>query len=170
MPISSSATETFHPLGVAAVKSSIMSVLTTCIPGRKYTTHAERKSTRAHEHSLCDDNDCARLRGGNSRSQLASRGGRGAVLRWHRRHRLQWAGERQGRALLGFVFNIGLPILIFGALAGVPLAREHALLPVTAICISLAGWGAAAFVARRFGLPRTGEGAMALCAMSLNNS
>jgi predicted permease len=84
--------------------------------------------------------------------------------------RVGWAGERQGRSLLGFVFNVGLPILIFGALAGVPLAREHALLPVAAICTSLAGWGAAALVARRFGLPKTGEGAMALCAMSLNNS
>ena len=80
------------------------------------------------------------------------------------------AGEKQGRALLAFVFNIGLPILIFGALAGVELRREHALLPVTAICVSLAGWGAAAIVARRFGLPRTGEGAMVMCAMSLNNS
>ncbi len=84
--------------------------------------------------------------------------------------RMNWAGAVQGRALLSFVFNIGLPILIFGALAGVPLEREHALLPVAAICISLAGWGAAVFAARRFGLPRTGEGAMALCAMSLNNS
>jgi predicted permease len=84
--------------------------------------------------------------------------------------RMQWAGESQGRKLLAFVFNIGLPILVFGALTGVPLAREHALLPVAAICISLAGWGAAAFVARRFGLPKTGEGAMALCAMSMNNS
>ena len=84
--------------------------------------------------------------------------------------RMNWAGADHGRALLKFVFNIALPILIFGALAGVPLAREHALLPVAAICISLAGWGAAAFVARRFGLPKTGEGAMALCAMSLNNS
>ena len=80
------------------------------------------------------------------------------------------AGEKQGRALLAFVFNIGLPILIFGALAGVQLEREHALLPVAAICVSLAGWGAAAFVARRFGLPRIGEGAMVMCAMSLNNS
>jgi predicted permease len=80
------------------------------------------------------------------------------------------AGAAQGRALLNFVFNVGLPILIFGALTGVPLSREHALLPVTAICISLAGWGAAAFAARRFGLPKTGEGAMALCAMSINNS
>lgn len=80
------------------------------------------------------------------------------------------AGAAQGRWLLNFVFNVGLPILIFGALTGVPLAREHALLPVTAICISLAGWGAAAFAARRFGLPKTGEGAMALCAMSINNS
>jgi predicted permease len=80
------------------------------------------------------------------------------------------AGAPQGRWLLNFVFNVGLPILIFGALTGVPLAREHALLPVTAIGISLAGWGAAAFVARKFGLPRTGEGAMALCAMSINNS
>jgi predicted permease len=84
--------------------------------------------------------------------------------------RVGWAGERQGRALLIFVFNIGLPILIFGALSGVPLAREHALLPVAAIGISLAGWGAAAFVARRFALPRTGEGAMVLSAMSINNS
>ena len=80
------------------------------------------------------------------------------------------AGEKQGRALLAFVFNVGLPILIFGALAGVQLEREHALLPVAAICVSLAGWGAAAFVARRFGLPRIGEGAMVMCAMSLNNS
>jgi predicted permease len=84
--------------------------------------------------------------------------------------RMNWAGADHGRALLKFVFNIALPILIFGALAGVPLAREHGLLPVAAICISLAGWGAAAFAARRFGLPKTGEGAMALCAMSLNNS
>jgi predicted permease len=84
--------------------------------------------------------------------------------------RMNWAGADHGRAMLKFVFNIALPILIFGALAGVPLAREHALLPVAAICISLAGWGAAAFAARRFGLPKTGEGAMALCAMSLNNS
>jgi predicted permease len=83
---------------------------------------------------------------------------------------MHWAGELHGRKLLAFVFNIGLPILVFGALTGVPLAREHALLPVAAICISLAGWGAAAFVARRFGLPKTGEGAMALCAMSMNNS
>jgi predicted permease len=79
-------------------------------------------------------------------------------------------GGAQGRWLLNLVFNVGLPILIFGALTGVPLAREHALLPVTAICISLAGWGAAAFAARRFGLPRAGEGAMVLCSMSINNS
>jgi predicted permease len=80
------------------------------------------------------------------------------------------AGAPHGRRLLAFVFNVGLPILIFGALTGVPLARAHALLPVTAVCISLAGWGAAAFAARRFGLPKTGEGAMALSAMSINNS
>src|SRR4030095_8694816 len=82
--------------------------------------------------------------------------------------RMQWAGAAHGRKLLAFVFNVGLPILVFGALTGVPLAREHALLPVAAICISLAGWGAAAIVARRFALPKTGEGAMALCAMSMN--
>ncbi len=84
--------------------------------------------------------------------------------------RAGWAGADHGRAMLKFVFNVALPILIFGALTGVPLEREHALLPVTAMCISLAGWGAAAFVARRLALPRTGEGAMVLCAMSLNNS
>ena len=72
--------------------------------------------------------------------------------------RMRWAGAGQGRKLLSFVFNVGLPILVFGALAGVPLAREHALLPVAAICISLIGWGTAALVARRFfALPKTGE-------------
>ena len=84
--------------------------------------------------------------------------------------RAGWAGATQGRWLLNVVFNVGLPILIFGALTGVPLEREHALLPVAAICISLIGWAAAAFTARRFRLPKTGEGAMALCAMSLNSS
>lgn len=80
------------------------------------------------------------------------------------------AGPAHGRWLLNFVFNVGLPILIFGALTGVPLAREHALLPVAAICISLAGWVAAVVAARRFGLPKSGEGALVLCSMSINNS
>ena len=80
------------------------------------------------------------------------------------------AGAPQGRALLNFVFNIGLPILIFGALTGVPLAREHLLLPVTGVCTMLVGWAAAAAAARRFGLPATGTGALALCAMSINVS
>lgn len=84
--------------------------------------------------------------------------------------RAGFGGAAQGRWLLNFVFNVGLPILIFGALTGVPLAREHALLPVAAICISLTGWAAAAFAARRFALPKTGEGAMVLCSMSINNS
>jgi predicted permease len=84
--------------------------------------------------------------------------------------RTGWAGAREGRWLLTFVFNVGLPILIFGALSGVPLVRDHALLPIAAICTSLAGWGAAVFVARRLDLTRTGEGALAMCAMSINNS
>jgi predicted permease len=84
--------------------------------------------------------------------------------------RTGWAGAREGRWLLTFVFNVGLPILIFGALTGVVLEREHALLPVVAICTSLAGWSAAVIVARRMGLPRAGEGALTMCAMSINNS
>jgi predicted permease len=84
--------------------------------------------------------------------------------------RLGWAGEVQGRWLLNFVFFIGLPILIFGALTGVPMSREHALLPVAAVCVSLIGFGVAVWVARRFALPRIGEGSLALCAMSMNVS
>jgi len=82
--------------------------------------------------------------------------------------RAGWAGAAQGRALLNFVFYVVLPILIFGALSGVTLAREHALLPAIAVCTALAGWAAAAFLARRFRLPKKGEGAMSLCAMSMN--
>ena len=89
----------------------------------------------------------------------------GVILR-----RVGWAGEAQGRWLLNFVFFIGLPILIFGALTGVPMAQEHALLPVAAVCVSLIGFGVAVWVARRFALPRVGEGSLALCAMSMNVS
>jgi len=84
--------------------------------------------------------------------------------------RLGWAGPAQGRALLNFVFYIALPILIFGALSSVTLEREHALLPIVAMCTALVGWGAAVFVARRLGLPKKGEGAMSMCAMSMNIS
>jgi len=82
--------------------------------------------------------------------------------------RAGWAGPVQGQWLLNFVFYVGLPILIFGALTGATLAREHALLPVIAICTGVSGWAAAAFMARRLGLPKKGEGAMTLCAMSMN--
>ncbi|HUQ10307.1 MAG TPA: hypothetical protein VM146_08315 [Steroidobacteraceae bacterium] len=84
--------------------------------------------------------------------------------------RAGWAGEAQGRWLLSFVFYIGLPILIFGALAGVPMAREHALLPVAAVGVALIGWAVATLVSRRFGLPPAGQGAMAVSAMSMNIS
>src|SRR6187549_1435645 len=53
------------------------------------------------------------------------------------------AGATQGRWLLNFVFHVGLPILIFGALAGATLAREHALLPAVAVATALVGWAAA---------------------------
>jgi predicted permease len=84
--------------------------------------------------------------------------------------RAGWAGEAQGRWLLHFVFHVGLPILIFGALAGVPMAREHALLPVAAVAVSLAGWGVATLVGRKLTLSRAGQGSLALSAMSMNIS
>lgn len=84
--------------------------------------------------------------------------------------RAGWGSELHGRKLLNFVFNVGLPILIFGALTGVPLTREHALLPVIAMLVALLGWAAAAFAARQFKLPMAGEGTMVLCAMSMNIS
>lgn len=84
--------------------------------------------------------------------------------------RVDWAGVEHGRALLRFVFNVALPVLILGALTGVPLAREHALLPLTAVTASLAGWAAAVVVARRFSLSRIGEGALIMCAMCINVS
>lgn len=89
----------------------------------------------------------------------------GVVLR-----RTGVAGAAQGRWLLGFVFHVGLPILIFGALAGATLAREHALLPAVAVATALVGWAAATFFARRFELPKKSEGAMTMCVMSMNIS
>ena len=87
----------------------------------------------------------------------------GVVLR-----RAEWAGPAHGRWLLNFVFYVGLPILIFGALTGATLSREHAVLPAIAVCTGLVCWAAAAYLARRLGLPKRSEGAMSLCAMSMN--
>ncbi len=87
----------------------------------------------------------------------------GVVLR-----RAGLSGEAQGRGLLNLVLNVGLPALIFGSLAAVPMTREHAVLPLIALLTMLCGWTAAVFVARRFQLARPGEGALVLCAMSLN--
>jgi predicted permease len=84
--------------------------------------------------------------------------------------RFRLSGPDHGRAILNLVFNVALPILIFGALTGVPLARDHLLLPVVAVLTVFIGWAAAAFASRRFHLPKTGEGAMSLCAMSMNVS
>jgi predicted permease len=75
-----------------------------------------------------------------------------------------------GKTLLTLVFNVGLPLLVLGALGGVTLEREHALLPATAVGTVLVCWAAAAIAARRFALPRRGEGALALAAMSINVS
>jgi predicted permease len=89
----------------------------------------------------------------------------GAILR-----RTGWAGPAHGRWLLNFVFYVGLPILIFGALTGATLAREHAVLPAIAVCTGLVGWAAAAFAARQFELPKKSEGSMSMCSMSMNIS
>ena len=80
-----------------------------------------------------------------------------------------WAGPAQGRWLLNFVFYVALPILIFGALTGATLAREHAVLPAIAGLHRTRGLGSC----RVPGAPvsacrRRGEGAMSLCAMSMN--
>jgi predicted permease len=75
-----------------------------------------------------------------------------------------------GKTLLNLVFNVGLPMLVLGALGGVTLERQHALLPATAVGTVLVCWAAAAAAARRFALPKRGEGAMALAAMSINVS
>jgi hypothetical protein len=81
-----------------------------------------------------------------------------------------WVPISTGKTLLNLVFNVGLPLLVLGALGAVTLERQHALLPATAVGTVLLCWAAAAFAARRFELPKRSEGAMALAAMSINVS
>jgi predicted permease len=143
--------EIFQPLGVAAVNSSIMGT-----PRVSEDGSIDWRRGLSREWWLLDH---WRL------VAIAALFFVGVVLR-----RAGWAGPAQGRWLLNFVFYVGLPILIFGALTGATLSREHAVLPVIAVCTALVGWAAAAFLARRFQLPKKGEGAMSLCAMSMNIS
>src|SRR5687768_8841378 len=65
-----------------------------------------------------------------------------------------------GKTLLNLVFNVGLPLLVLGALGSVTLERQHALLPAAAVGTVLVCWAAAAFAARRFVLAKRSEGAM----------
>jgi predicted permease len=84
--------------------------------------------------------------------------------------RMGAAGPDHGRKLLAFVMNVGLPPLIFGALGGMKLEREYALLPLAAILVMLCTWAAAVFTARRLRVARVTEGAMVMCALSMNIS
>jgi predicted permease len=84
--------------------------------------------------------------------------------------RAGWVKPLVGQKLLDVVFNVGLPLLVFGALGGVQLDREYALLPLTALGTVLVCWAAAAWASRRFGLDSRGEGAMSLASMTINVS
>src|ERR1041384_4352064 len=121
--------EIFQPLGVAAVNSSIMG---DSLRGDSTWRVPARRQGDGRIVSLWCHAECALRRTGYARlprvEYLAANWRLAAVAALFflgvAARRSGLAGATQGRWLLNLVFNVGLPILIFGALTGVPLRRE----------------------------------------------
>jgi predicted permease len=80
------------------------------------------------------------------------------------------ATNRDGEFLLRFIFFVALPALVLVAVSGADLSAEKALLPISAVMISLTGLVVAWVYGRRKGLTPEQLGSVALSAMILNTA
>jgi len=81
-----------------------------------------------------------------------------------------WLGPPQAGKMLQLVMTVGLPSLFIANVSRIPLHRELAALPLSAIFVMLTTLVAALLAGRRLGLPRPSLGAFLICGMSINAS
>lgn len=84
--------------------------------------------------------------------------------------RLGWLLPAHAGRMLQLVINVGLPALLIADVSRVPLRSDLLVLPVSAVLIIIVCGVASLLVGRMLALPRNEQGAMTLCAMSINNS
>ncbi|MET0281942.1 MAG: AEC family transporter [Steroidobacteraceae bacterium] len=71
--------------------------------------------------------------------------------------------------MLRLVITVGLPALFLADVSRIPLDAQLLALPASSLLIMLVTLGASLLVGRAMRLPNTEQGAMTLCAISLNN-
>lgn len=81
-----------------------------------------------------------------------------------------WLGPPQAGKMLQLVMTVGLPSLFIANVSRIPLHRELAALPLSAIFVMLTTLVVALLVGRRLHLPRVSLGAFIICGMSINAS
>lgn len=80
-----------------------------------------------------------------------------------------WLTPVHAGRMLRLVITAGLPAMFIADVSRIPLRAEFIALPVSALVIMLAGLAAALAAGRAMRLPRSEQGAVSLCAMSINN-
>jgi predicted permease len=81
-----------------------------------------------------------------------------------------WLGPPQAGKMLQLVMTVGLPSLFIANVSRIPLHRELAALPLSAIFVMLTTLVVALLAGRRLGLSRPSLGAFLICGMSINAS
>lgn len=82
--------------------------------------------------------------------------------------RLRWLQPAHGDRLLQLVVRVGLPVLIFASVSGLPWVRELLWLPLIGALLVVLMWPIAWLVARRAGLPRARRGVLVTGPMIMN--
>ena len=81
-----------------------------------------------------------------------------------------WLGAPQAGKMLWLVMTVGLPALFIANVSRIPLHRELAALPLSAIFVMLVTLVVALLAGRQLGLARPSHGAFIICSMSINVS
>jgi predicted permease len=83
--------------------------------------------------------------------------------------RLNWLAPPHAGRMLQLVITVGLPALFLADVSRIELRADLVALPISAVLIILASWGLALFTGRLMKLQPPQQGAMSICAMSINN-
>lgn len=83
--------------------------------------------------------------------------------------RLGWLKPPHAGRMLQLVITLGLPALFLADVSRIPLRLDLIALPASAIIIIIVSGAASLLVGRAMALQRPEQGAMTICAMSINN-
>lgn len=87
----------------------------------------------------------------------------------HLARRLNWLQPAHAGKMLQLVITVGLPALFIADVSRIPLQPELFALPLSGVLIILVTLGLSLLAGKALKLPRTDQGALTICSMSINN-